>query len=118
MRRIPRFASSLLVILLLCLAWADPLWAAEKSSSYHAALESIRAEELGQLVGHLAAAELEGARRARAAAKRPAIILSNTTPGFISKAAATAAASSSPLSPTSATCWQCFPAAIRNCGTR
>jgi hypothetical protein len=60
MRRIPRFAASLLVILFFCWACADPLWAAEKSSSYHAALESIRADELGQFVGHLAAAELEG----------------------------------------------------------
>ena len=47
-------------ILLFSCAWAVPLRAAEKSSSYHAALESIKADDLGQYVGHLAAPALEG----------------------------------------------------------
>jgi hypothetical protein len=60
MRRIPRFALSLLAILLFCRAWAIPLFAAEKSFSYHAALESIKADDLGEYVGRLAAAAMEG----------------------------------------------------------
>ena len=60
MRRMHRFALFLLTSLLFCCAWAVPLRAAEKSSSYHAALESIKADDLGQYVGHLAAPALEG----------------------------------------------------------
>ena len=60
MRRIPDLSFSLLVILLSCRVGAIPLCAAEKNSSYHAALESIKAADLGEYVGHLASPELEG----------------------------------------------------------
>jgi hypothetical protein len=60
MRRIPGLSFSLLVILLFCRVGAISLCAAEKSSSYHAALESIKAADLGEYVGHLASPELEG----------------------------------------------------------
>jgi hypothetical protein len=46
--------------LLLCLLWTVSAAAAEKDSSYNAALESIRAEGLGEKVGTLADPAMEG----------------------------------------------------------
>jgi hypothetical protein len=60
MRRIPRAAFFLPAILLFCRPALFPANGAEKSCSYHAALESITAHNLGQYVGHLASPELEG----------------------------------------------------------
>ena len=60
MRRMHRFAFFLPTFLLFCCAWTVSLRAVEKSSSYHAALESIKADDLGRYVGHLAAPALEG----------------------------------------------------------
>ena len=45
---------------LLCCVWLVPARAVEKSSSYLAALESIKAEELGEHVGRLADEAMEG----------------------------------------------------------
>jgi hypothetical protein len=50
----------LLATLLCCGSWSISVCAAEKSSSYHAALESIKADELGEYVGELADAKMEG----------------------------------------------------------
>ncbi len=60
MRCLPRHAVRLTAALLLCLACAVSLRAAEKSSSYRAALESIKAEELGENVSQLADTAMEG----------------------------------------------------------
>ena len=59
MRRIPRFLLPLSA-LLFCCVWTVSVCAVERSSSYHAALESIKADELGQQVAKLADPAMEG----------------------------------------------------------
>ncbi len=62
----------LLAALLFVCVWTVSVHAVEKSSSYLAALESIKADELGEQVGHLADSAMEGreagSRGGRAAA--------------------------------------------------
>ena len=60
MRSIPRFVFPTAAALWLCCVWTIPVPAAEKSSSYRAALESIKAADLGRHVGRLASEEMEG----------------------------------------------------------
>jgi len=48
------------VALLLCCAWIGPIRAAEKNSSYQAALASIKADEMAGHVGRLADPAMEG----------------------------------------------------------
>ena len=63
---------SLLAALLLGCVWTVSVQAVEKNSSYQAALDSIKADELGEQVGHLADSAMEGreagSRGGRAAA--------------------------------------------------
>ncbi len=59
MRSSLRIFRPLLVVLLSC-AWTVSVWAVEKNSSYQAALNSIRAEELGEQVEQLADPSMEG----------------------------------------------------------
>ena len=60
MRSSLRFSRLSLAALLLCCAWIGPVCAAEKNSSYQAALASIKAEELAGHVGQLADPAMEG----------------------------------------------------------
>ncbi len=60
MRSIPRFVLPPAAALWFCCVWTIPVPAAEKSSSYRAALESIKAADLGRHVGRLAGEEMEG----------------------------------------------------------
>ncbi len=60
MRSIPQFILPPVAAVWLCCAWAVSVPAAEKSSSYRAALESIKAADLGRHVGRLAGEEFEG----------------------------------------------------------
>jgi hypothetical protein len=55
-----RRVTSLAVALLFGCVWTVSVHAIEKGSSYQAALESIKAEELGAQVGYLASSALEG----------------------------------------------------------
>jgi hypothetical protein len=60
MRRPARFVLPLSAALSFCLAWTVAVCAAEKDSSYNAALESIKAAGLGEQVSVLADAAMEG----------------------------------------------------------
>jgi membrane-associated protease RseP (regulator of RpoE activity) len=60
MRHAFRCVISPVAALLCCCAWTVSVLAVEKNSSYQAALESIKAEELGDQVGRLADASMEG----------------------------------------------------------
>jgi hypothetical protein len=60
MRFLPRSVLRPIAAALLCFAWTLSVRAAEKTSSYQAALESIRAEEMTERVGVLADAAMEG----------------------------------------------------------
>jgi hypothetical protein len=60
MRRISRRVLPLSAALLFCCVWTVSVCAVEKSSSYHAALESIKADELGRQVAKLADPAMEG----------------------------------------------------------
>jgi hypothetical protein len=60
MRRPARFILPLFAALSFCLAWTVTVYAAERDSSYSAALESIKAAGLGEHIEVLADAAMEG----------------------------------------------------------
>ncbi len=60
MRSHLRFVPALAAALLFGCAWTVSVHAIERNSSYQAALESIKADELGAQVGHLADSAMEG----------------------------------------------------------
>ncbi len=65
MRSFPRSLLTASTVALLCCAWTVSIGAAEKSSAYLTALESIKTDDLERHVGHLADEALEGREAGR-----------------------------------------------------
>ena len=98
--------------------WTVSVHAAEKNSSYQAALESIKADELGEQVGTLADDAMEGREAGTRGGRAAADYLAEQYARLHLRGGAPTAASCSPSRPTSTTCWRSSRAAIRSCATR
>ena len=119
MRRLFRsFALPPSAFLLLCLASTAWAAAAEKDSSYNAAIASIKASGLGENVDRLAGPAMEGREAGTPGGKAAGDYLADRYASLHLRGRATTTASSNRLSPTSATSWLCSAEAIQNWGLR
>ena len=100
-----RSVRCLLAASLFVCVWTVSVRAVEKSSSYQAALESIKADELGEQVGRLADNAMEGREAGTQGGRAAADYLVDQYARLHLRARGLTAISSSPSRPISATSW-------------